>query len=451
MASIRAALCRVKEDPGTVLSREHVYAACQEANHRFRDRKLDPFLTIVSMVVQVLHGNTAIGHVVRLMHSSFNESAFCQARTRLPLEVLRLLLGKQTLGLRQTLADPTTPGLWRGRRTLLIDGSGFSMPDTAALAAFFGLGAGQRPGCGFPVGHMVAMFDAATGLLLDLTTAAGRAGDLTMAAAMRAWLRRGDILVGDRGFCSYAHLAVLQTLGVDGVFRLHRQRELSGVIRRKHRRRRDNGSYIQESVLVRRISADDHIVEWPKPIKLAAWLTRAQQRLLPGFMRVRVIRFKVPRPGWRTRNVVLATTLLNPESYSADEIAQLYMVRWNVEINFRHLKQTMGMNVLRCKSVTGVEKEVAIFALVYNLVRLTMLDAAARQGVPPDRISFVDAMRWLQTAADDDPAPIFKVNPKRPERFEPRLIKRRASRAYGLLTRPRDRTRKYLTSHPRLI
>jgi hypothetical protein len=221
MASISAAVRRVKEDPGAVLSREHVGAACNEVGHRFRDRKLDPFLTIVSMVVQVMHGNTAIGHVVRLMHAAFNESAFCQARTRLPLEVLMLLLRKMTKGLRETLADPSTPGLWRGRRTLLIDGSGFSMPDTAALAAFFGLGPGQKPGCGFPVGHMVALFDAATGLLLDLTTAAGRAGDLTMAASMRTWLRRADILVGDRGFCSFAHLAVLQTLGVDGVFGLH--------------------------------------------------------------------------------------------------------------------------------------------------------------------------------------------------------------------------------------
>lgn len=444
MASISAALRRVKEDPGTVLSREHVRAACGEIGHRFRDRKLDPFLTIVAMVVQVMHGNTAIGHVVRLMHSAFNESAFCQARTRLPLEVLMLLVGKMTTGVREMLADPSTPGLWRGRRTLLVDGSGFSMPDTAALTARFGMGPGQKPGIGFPIGHMVALFDAATGLLLDLTTAAGCIGDPTMAASMRAWLHRGDILVGDRAFCSFAHLAVLRALGVDGVFRLHQQRKDHRVVRRRHRRRRANHSYVEEPVLVRHISALDQIVEWMRPSKPAAWLTRARHRLLPRFMQVRVIRFKVDRRGWRSRNIMLATTLLDPLAYPAAEIAGLYMARWNIEINFRHLKRTMGMNVLRCKSVAGVEKEVACFALVYNMVRLVMLEAAIRQDVPPDRISFVDALRWLQTVEDNQPAPLLKVNPKRPERFEPRLIKRRASRIYGLLTKPREQVKKYL-------
>ena len=173
MASIRDAVRRVKEDPMAVLNRADVCAACVEAGHRFRERTLDPFFTIMAMVVQTMHGNTAIGHLVRLMDASFNESAYCQARTRLPLRVLKLLLQRITSGLREKLNDPSTPGLWRGRRTLLVDGTGFSMPDTAAMVAFFGLGTAQKPGCGFPVGHMVALFDAATGLLLDFVTAAG--------------------------------------------------------------------------------------------------------------------------------------------------------------------------------------------------------------------------------------------------------------------------------------
>jgi hypothetical protein len=200
-------------------------------------------------------------------------------------------------------------------------------------------------------------------------------------------------------------------------------------------------------VLVRRISANEQIVEWMRPSKPAVWLTGARQHLLPRFMRVRVIRFKVDRRGWRTRSIVLATTLLDTAAYPTTDIAELYMVRWNIEINFRHLKRTMGMNVLRCKSVAGVGKEVAAFALVYNMARLVMLEAARGQGVPPDRVSFVDALRWLQTAEHDEPIPILKLNPKRPGRFEPRLIKRRASRAYGLLTRPRTQVKKYLARH----
>ena len=231
--------------------------------------------------------------------------------------MLKLLLQRITSGLREKLNDPSTPGLWRGRRTLLVDGTGFSMPDTAAMVAFFGLGTAQKPGCGFPVGHMVALFDAATGLLLDFVTAAGCAGDITLAASLRAWLRRGDILVGDRGFCSFAHLAVLRTLGVDGVFRLHRARKEHRMVRRKHRRRRANGNLYQESVLVRRIGADDQVVEWIRSDKAVPWLTKAERALLPRFLEVRVIRYTINRRGWRSTRIVLATTLLDPAAYPA--------------------------------------------------------------------------------------------------------------------------------------
>ena len=443
MASMRDAVRRVKEDPIAVLKRSDVSAACLEAKHTFRDRTLDPYFTIMSMVVQTLHGNTAITHLVRLMDASFNASAYCQARTRLPLKVLMLLLQGITRGLREKIDSPSTPGLWRGRRTLLVDGTGFSMPDVATLVAFFGLGPNQTPGCGFPVGHMVAVFDAATGLLLDFVTAAGCAGDITLAASLRSWLRRGDIRVGDRAFCAFAHLAVLRTLGVDGVFRLHQARK-HAVVRRKHRRRRANGNLWQEAVLVKRISGDDQIVEWIRPNKVVPWLTKVEQALLPQFLRVRVIRYRVKRPGWRTVEVVLATTLLDAEAYPASEIADLYMSRWNIEINFRHLKQTMRMDVLRCKSVEGVQKETAAFALAYNIVRLVMLEAAQRQNVAPDRISFVDAMRWLQLAREGEAIPTLNINPKRPDRFEPRLKKRRKDRGFGLLTKPRKEAKKQL-------
>jgi len=444
-------LRRVKDDPARVLAPESIQQACRQARHVWRERTLDPVTTVMSMLVQALHGNVAIAHLVRLMHAGFSESAFCQARQRLPRDVLRALLSGLCGQVRSLLDNPATPGSWKGRRTLLVDGSGFSMPDTAELAAYFGFGPGQKPGCGFPLGHLVALFDAATGLLLDITTAPGRSGDLTMAALIRTFLHSGDILVGDRGFCSFAHIAVLRTLGVDGVFRLHRRREDLLPVRRRHRRRHPNGNLREGAVLVRRISPDDQIVEWMRPYQLAAWLTRAQQRLLPRFMQVRVIRLKVDRRGWRTRSIVLATTLIDPVTYPAAEIAELYLARWSIEVNFRHLKRTMGMNVLRCKSVAGVEKEVTTLALAYNLVRLVMLQAAIAQGVPPDRISFADALRWLQTAGDDEEIPTLKINPKRQDRCEPRAIKRRASRAYPVLTRSRAEARAYLSAPPKRL
>ena len=437
MVSMASAAQRVKSDPGAVLSREQVQAACDRVKHRFRCRTLDPFLTIISMVVQVMHGNTAIAHLVRLMHGAFNGSAYCQARARLPLGVMLELLAEMARRVRGVLEDVDTPGDWYGHRTLLVDGSGFSMPDTPALVKFFGLHPHQRPGVGFPVGYFVALFDAATGLLIDLVVAAGRAGELTLAAGLRQWLRRGDILIGDRAFCSFAHLAVLGGLGVDALFRLHQQRKDHRPVRRKRRRRRPDGNVILEPTLVRRISRHDRIVEWIRPMKVPPWLTRAQLRRLPRTLQIRIIRFSVSRRGWRTKSIVVATTLLDPHRYPDHQIAQLYMSRWSIEVNLRHLKQTMGMDVLRCQSVPGVKKEILAFALVYNLVRLVMLEAASRQQVDPNRISFVDTLRWLQSAEPTDPFPRLKVNPLRPGRFEPRVRKRRPSRNYPLMQRPR--------------
>lgn len=452
MVSIAQAARRVKHDPGAVLSRSCINAACERAGHRFRRRTLDPFLTIVAMITQVMHGHTSIAHVVRLMHGAFTESAFCQARTRLPLAVLTTLLHELARGVRGMLDDDATPGRWRGLRTLLIDGTGFSMPDTPALAAHFGYPSHQRPGCGFPIGHLAAVFDAATGLVLDLIATTRRTGELTLAAGLRAWMRAGDLLVGDAQFDSYAHLAVLHEAGMHGLFRLRGFRVDHAWNDRSRRRRRSNGNLVPEPVLVRRLSADDRVVEWVRPDRRASWQTRDEHERLPRTMRVRLIRVRVESPAFRTREVFLVTTLLDPTLYPADEIAALYLKRWAIEVNFRHLKRTMGMEVLRCQSVEGVQKEIAAFVLAYNLARLVMLDAAARQRVEPERISFVDALRWMCGAAPDEPVPKLKVNPRRPERFEPRLVKRRRHRPYPPLRWPRaDAKRYYLAKHAGLI
>lgn len=444
MVSIASAARRVKADPAAVLSRAYVDAACRRVGHRFRCRTLDPFLTITAMLVQVMHANTAIPHVVRLMDHAFSPSALCQARARLPLAVLLLLLREMSTRLRGVLDDPATPGGWRGHRTLLIDGTGFSMPDTPALAKHFGTPPHQRPGCSFPVGHMVALFDAAAGLVIDMVIAAGRAGDITLAAGLRGWLQEGDVLIGDRGLCSFDHLAVLRQFGVHGLFRLHQNRKDHRPVRRKRRSRRPNGMPCYEPILIRRVSADDRIVEWLRPASVAAWLTGEQQSALPQTMQVRVIRFRVRQRGWRTGTIMVATTLLDTERYPAEEIAQLYASRWGIELNFRHLKRTMGMNVLRCKSVQAVRKELASFALAYNLVWLAMLEAARRQSVAPDRVSFVDALRWLQTSGATEVLPALRLNPLRPGRCEPRAVKRRPRRTFPLLTRPRDAARRWL-------
>ena len=164
---------------------------------------------------------------------------------------------------------------------------------------------------------------------------------------------------------------------------------------------------------------------------------------LPATLMLRELRYQVQQPGFRTRTVTLVATLLDPEAYSREALAELYHQRWRVETNLSHLKRTLGLDALKCETEAGVRKELMVFALVYNLVRVVMGEAAGRQGEPVDRISFVDALRWLCHADIDSPLPTLIVNPDRPGRSEPRVRKRRP-KEFPVMKRPRDQPRKAL-------
>jgi hypothetical protein len=172
-------------------------------------------------------------------------------------------------------------------------------------------------------------------------------------------------------------------------------------------------------------------------------LTPALFAALPAALCVLELRYRGGQAGLRTPTVTLVTPLLEVDLYPADALAELYHIRWQAETNLRHLKLTMGLEVLHCQSLVGVLKERTVFALVYNLVRVVMLAAAQRQGVALERISFVDALRWLSTARPGDPFPPLVVNPHRPDRVEPRAVKRRP-KPYPLLTKPRQEARNIL-------
>ncbi len=152
------------------------------------------------------------------------------------------------------------------------------------------------------------------------------------------------------------------------------------------------------------------------------------------------------RPGFRVTTVTLVTTLLDAETYTVDALASLYFVRWGIETNLGHLKTTMGLDVLTCKTVDGVLKELIVFTLIYNLVRLVMWEAAKRQRVDVERISFIDAARWLASARDDELLPALVVNPYRPYRYEPRVRKRRP-KIYPLMKNTRQELRKSLVNN----
>jgi IS4 transposase len=208
-------------------------------------------------------------------------------------------------------------------------------------------------------------------------------------------LEAGDIGLGDRAFGSYAHLALLTLRGVFGVFRIHQmihvefpadeQAAAAGTPRRRLAR------------WLYRLGAMDQGVEWSKPKEAPDWMT-AEQYALPERQVVRELRYPVGQPGLRTRWVALVTTLLDAELYPLLELAELYRRRWQAEQHLRELKTTLHMDILRCKTVDGVLKELHVFALVYNLARVVLGAAARRQGQPIGRLSFVDAVRWLRSA-----------------------------------------------------
>lgn len=413
MTSIKHALRRIKAELADVLPEAHILRAARDCGLAWRQRLLTPAATAHLFLTQVLHGNTAVAHLRHLSGLDFTDAAYCQARARLPFAFFRRLQRLAT----GRLAGDGPDGRWRGHRTYYLDGSSFSMPDTDELRAAFGQPGNQAEGCGFPVAHLLVRFAARTGFLCQAAASPLRTHDLRHAAALHAGLAPGDVLVGDRAFASYAHLALCRARGLHAVFRQHQ--------RRGRGRRRDR------------------LVEYRKPRRRPAWLSAAEYAALPEALVVREVRVRLGEAGQRTRELTLVTTLLDRRRYPARALAALYGARWEVETNLRHLKQALGMDVLRCRTVPGVMKEWAMFLVAYNLVRRVMCAAGRRQGVAPGRISFVDALRWLRCARPGEEVPRLRVNPQRPGRHEPRVKKRRP-KEYDLMRRPRKELRNRL-------
>jgi len=443
---ITEALKHIQTELAHILDAPTILALCREVGYQWRPRVLDPVTTVHLFMRQILHGNTACSHLPPLVGQRFTASAFCQARTRLPLGVWQRLVRQTSAVCEQTTHDE---GRWRGHRTFLVDGSSFSMPDTPELQEYFGQPSGQRPGCGFPVAHLLALFHAGTGFLLEVLAAPWHTHDMAQVAWLHATLRPGDVLVGDRAFCSFTHLALLHRQGLHALFRMHQKQIVDCTPSRPHTTPKPQAAQKgrPRSRWLRQLGVTDQLVEWVQPVRPPvhppAWLTPELFAALPAGLCVRALRYRVAPAGFRTRTVTLVTTLLEADLSPADALADLYRGRGQVETTLRHLKQTMGLEVLHCQRLVGVMKELTVFALVYNLVRVVMLAAAKRQGVALERISFVDAVRWLSTARPGEPFPPLVVNPHRPDRIEPRAVKRRP-KPYPLLTKPRRAARKAL-------
>jgi hypothetical protein len=428
------------------LDEEAVAQVCREEGMIWRETVLHPIMTIQLFFLQILHGNTACEHLRHLANMTFTGAAYCTARMRIPLSVFQTLLARTAARMKEEVSDT---GRWLGHRLFYVDGSSFSMPDERCLQKEFGQPAGQKQGCGFPVAHFLALMHAGTGMVVKVLTSPLRTHDISGMVELHPELAEGDVLAGDRGFCGYAHLALLFLRHVSVVFRIHQQQIVDFTPGRPHVLP-ENGSSrgkqgMPRSRWIKAFGLEDHLVEWFKPVKGPLWMSAEQYASLPETMQVRELRYRVDCKGFRTREITLVTTLLDVERYPADELASLYHRRWTIETNFRHLKITMKMDVLKCKTVDGVLKELAVFVLIYNLVRLVMCEASRRQQVDVDRISFIDALRWLTTACPGDELCQLVVNPHRPNRCEPRVKKRRP-KSYPFMTKPRRQLKQKLVA-----
>lgn len=413
-----------------------------------RERLFSTQVTFWAFAAQILSPGTACREIVRRVEAWWQESAgaaqvpststsaYCQARARLDPAVLELLRAQIAWSLERNVL---TQERWlEGRRVMIVDGTGISMPDTPQNQVLWPQPAGQQAGCGFPMLKLVGLFSLASGALLEAATGNLHVHESTLFRGLWSKLQKGDIVLADRGFSSYATIAGLSYhRGVDSVMRLHQMRKA-------------------DFRTGRRLGPDDRLVVWKKPQRTAIW-SAEEFAALPETLTLRMIRLRVASPGFRTRSVVLVTTLLDATAYPAAALCELYGARWQVEMHFQQIKTHLAMDVLRCKSPELIEREVLMHQIAYNLVRSFMQRSAHVHHVPLSRISFkgtVDTLRhWsgLITAASHTPRQQQKLIdqmlaliagdpvPERPGRSEPRAKKRRAKN-YQLLARPRAQT-----------
>jgi hypothetical protein len=446
--SISTILRRFTGEWALLLQPDAILTVCREIGYTtWRDRLLTPVTTTQLFLLQILHGNTACSHLPHLSGLRFSAAAYCQARARLPLRFFDLLLERFASAVQSCVSGD---GRWHGHRTFFVDGSGCSMPDTPALQDRFGQPTVQRPGCGFPMAHLLGLFHAGTGMLLKLVVAPLLTHDLAQVQQVHPGLAPGDVLVADRGLCSYAHLALLVQAGVHAVLRVGARQIVDFTPARPFVmpsvRRTPAVKGIPRSRWLKTVGLQDQLVTWFKPKTRPAWLAREALAALPESLVLREVRYRIDRPGFRTREITLVTTLLDAELYRVADLAELYRQRWQVETALAQLKTSMKMDVLHCKTVPGVLKELTIFALVYNLVRLVMWQSATLQLIGVERISFLDALRWLSALSTRTPLGALIVNPERPHRVEPRVKKRRP-KPFPLMLTPRQALRQRLVQH----
>src|SRR5215472_7934331 len=303
--NITAILQRLTGEWAALLQPEAILAACGEVGYTgWRDRVLTPVTTVQLFLLQILHGHTACSHLPHLSGLRFSAAAYCQARARLPLRFFDLLLERFGRAVQRAALDEER---WHGHRTFLVDGSGCSMPDAPALQDALGQSTEQRPGCGFPVAHLLGLFHAGTGVLLKLVVAPLLTHDLAHVQKVHPVLAPGDVLVADRGLCSYAHLALLVQAGVHAVLRVGARQIVDFTpgrpFVRPSVRRTSAVKGMPRSRWLKALGIDDQLVAWLKPKTCPSWLAREALAALPETLMLREVRYPIGTLGFRTRHI----------------------------------------------------------------------------------------------------------------------------------------------------
>ena len=415
----------------------------------YRNRLFSPLVTVWAFLSQILdQDNTCANAVSRIIAwlaaeeqplPSPDPSAYCQARQRLPEGLLARLLRMVGDRLQAQVSDTQR---WQGHRVFLVDGSTTLLPDTPENQAAYPQHPNQAEGCGFPLARFVALFSLHTGAVHEVKIGAWSTHELTLARPLYPLLQPGDVLMGDSLFCTYADIALLHGAGVEAVFHMHGARTVD--FRRGQK-----------------LGKDDHLVEWCKPRSCPHGMAAAQFAQLPEKLHMREVRYPVPRKGFRPKKITLATTFLDPNSYPKEQLAALFVRRWEAELDLRHLKTTLGMERLTTQTPEMARKEVRAHLLAYNLMRSLLWQAAEQYGVDPLRLSLQNALRHLHHFLPQlAQAPtrqrqrlydrlLFtiarEVIPKRTNRTEPRVRKRRP-KPFPLMKKPRHILRRKLAA-----
>jgi len=362
-------------------------------------------------------------------------SVWCKARRRLEQSRLEQV-HKHVAG--QVDSRAPSGALWKGRRTLLADATTASMPDTPENQEKWPQHANQKEGCGFPTMKIVGLFSLASCALLDFARGALTIHENDLLYKLKGLFRSGDIFLGDRLYCTFANVCWLKESGVDLLVRKNASRG--------------------EGRTLKRLGADDRIVEWKRPTNKAGHqgLTKRLWDSLEPALRLREVRFQVKAKGYRTRDIILITTLLDADDYPAEELADLYFKRWGIELWFDDIKTSMQMDVLRCKCPEMIEK-LLMHMIAYNLIRSVMQDASTINHQPLEELSFkgtVDRLKqWIwpimtagSAAQRNRMSEQLLVDiasdklPQRPGRYEPRARKRRP-KAFPVMVKPREEYR----------